>query len=192
VTIDAVFAVPFAAMLPSTATSDAGPGWKLYGSSAGLVTFQYVRDADRTPAYVEVIAVADVYRDPCHPEDGMATSGAPTIDEIVDALTTQVGVRATPVADISFGDRAGKTLELDNSIVTTDCRDDPWLRPWTYRSDLLDPDVVTDGEDLPNSHQRVAVVDVDGTPLLVRGWELGANRDEVLEMNELFESIRFE
>jgi hypothetical protein len=101
------------------------------------------------------------------------------------------GFRAGPVADISFGDAHGKVVELDNNIDITGCRDDPWLRLWTYRTS---PGGATAGssEGLTNSFQRIAVVDVHGTPVLVSAWELGAVRDEVLDLSSIMDSIRFE
>ena len=49
-----------------------------------------------------------------------------------------------------------------------------------------------DAEDLPDTHQRVAVVDVDGMPVIIQAWDLQARRNEVLETDALFDSIRFE
>jgi hypothetical protein len=110
----------------------------------------------------------------------------------VDALTSQVGVRAGPVTDIAFGDVRGKVFDLENNIDPRTCTDDPWLRHWTYRSEGPTSDVVAASEGLSNSHKRVAIVAVDGTPVLIEAWALNANRDEVAEMDRFFGSVRFE
>ena len=193
-TVEQVFPVPFSATLPSTIAPGAEyPGWREDGITPGYASFVYVRDADRTPAYVTVYVPAGVFRDPCHPEEGMSTTSAePGVDELVDALTSQVGVRAGPVTDIAFGDHRGKVFDLDNNIDAGTCTDAPWLRHWTYHSDGLDSDIVASSEGLSNTHKRVAIVDVGGTPVLVEAWDLNAHRDEVAELYRFFESIRFE
>ena len=50
----------------------------------------------------------------------LTTSAEPGVDELVDALTSQVGVRAGPVTDIAFGDHRGKVFDLDNNIDDAD------------------------------------------------------------------------
>jgi hypothetical protein len=122
----------------------------------------------------------------------LTTSNSPSVDELVEALTSQVGVRAGPVSDVMFGDRAGKMFELDNNIDVTRCPDQPWLHHWTYRSGGLDDEATVMSEGLSGSHQRIAIVDVDGVPVLIESWHIGARGDEVLEANALMESIRFE
>ena len=194
VTVESVFPVPFSAELPSTIDPGAGyPGWREDGITPGYASFVYVRDADSTPAYVTLYIPAGVFRDPCHPDEGMSTTSAePGVDELVEALTSQVGVRAGPVTDIAFGDHRGKTFELDNNIDERPAR--------TIRgcaSGRTAPTVSTatssrSSEGLSNTHQRIAIVDVDGTPVLIEAWDLKANRDEVAELYRLFESIRFE
>jgi len=74
----------------------------------------------------------------------------------------------------------------------TDCTDDPWLRHWTYFAAGPEHSSVTLGEGLPDSRMSIAILDVHGIPVLIDVWELGARRDEVLEAEQLFESIRFE
>jgi hypothetical protein len=56
----------------------------------------------------------------------------------------------------------------------------------------LSSDAVGESEGQPNTHQRIALVDVGGVPVLIEAWELGALRDEALEMGVLVDSIRFE
>ena len=189
------FMVPFTAELPSTVPDSGSPGWQVSDIGPGLVTFQYVRETEpetRWPAYVVATVIAGVYSDPCHPEAGLATTADPSADELVQALTHMAGYRAGPISDIAFGDAHGKTFQLSNSIDATTCSGRyAWLRPWTYRSSA-DSDAVVDGEDLPDTHQTVAIVDVDGVPILLEAWDLQAMRDEVLETESLFESIRFE
>jgi DNA-binding beta-propeller fold protein YncE len=187
------FAIPFSTRLPRTiAPGTAYPGWRQMRFQPSVVSFQFVREADRTPAYVEVYLPSGVYLDPCHPESGLATtSDDPGVDEIVDALTHLTGFRASPVSDISLGDVRGKVVELDNNIDIKGCRDEPWLRLWTYRTEPGGA-IAGSSEGLTNSFQRIAVVDVDGTPVLISAWEIGAVRDEVLDLTSIMESIRFQ
>ena len=158
----------------------------------GVVSFQYVRDAEKSPAYVTLYLVEGVYADPCHPDDGLATSEEPSVDELAEALTHQVGVRATAASEITFGEHRGLTFDLANSIGTRSCADTTWLPQWTYRAGGPESDEITNSGGLPNSHQRIAIVDVEGVPVLIESWEIGANREEVLQADALFESIRFE
>jgi sugar lactone lactonase YvrE len=195
VTVESVFPVPFSVELPSTIDPAVDfPGWSGEdGITPGYASFVYKRGADSTPAYVTLYIPAGVFRDPCHPEEGMlTTSTEPGVDELVDALTSQVGVRAGPVTDITFGGYTGKVFDLDNNIAESACSDAPWLPQWTYRSQGLDSDVVEKSGGLSNTHQRIAIVEVDGLPVLIEAWDLKAGRDEVAEMYRLFESIRFE
>jgi hypothetical protein len=193
-----VFPVPFSVQLPSTSEGDAEdgpmrPGWRLQAIEPGAVAFQYVRDADRWPAYVTVYLPAGVFADPCHPDEGMVElSDDPGVDELVDAITGQPGYRAGPVTDVSFGKVRGRTFQLENSIDARTCTDDPWLRQWTYHVAGLSSEAEGESEGLPNTHQRIALVDVGGVLVLIEAWELGALRDEVLEMEALVDSIRFE
>jgi DNA-binding beta-propeller fold protein YncE len=194
VRVGSIFPLPFSAELPSTTVgATRSRGWWLSEELPGYASFQFVRDEEVTPAYVTAYLPAGVFRDPCHPEDGMlTTSESPSVDELVEALTHQLGVRASPVTDIAFGNHAGKMFELDNNIDVSRCPDQPWLRQWTYRSGGLDEETTAESEGLSGSHQRIAIVDVDGIPVLIEGWHIGARGDEVLEADALFESIRFE
>jgi hypothetical protein len=192
------FAVPFSIRLPSTsagdpASGDVRAGWNVQTLEAGVVSLQYVRGHDRTPAYVTVYLPAGVFADPCHPDDGMVVlPEKPGVDDFVEALTHQAGFRAGAVTDVSFGQVHGKAFDLENSIDARSCTDEPWLRQWTWRKAGLSGDAVDKSGGLPNTHQRIAIVDVDGVPVLIEGWELGALRDEVIEMESLMDSIRFE
>jgi DNA-binding beta-propeller fold protein YncE len=189
------FEVPFSAQLPSSTTDAASgePGWWLQVDEPGVAAFQYVRDPERTPADVDLYLPAGVFRDPCHPEDGMlTTSDRPTVDELVEAFTKQVGVRVGPITDISFGDVRGKAFVLENNIDMTACTDQPWLRHWSYRVDGMDGEATEKGIGLPDTRRNIAIVDVRGVPVLIDAWELGARRDEVAQAYQLFESIRFE
>jgi hypothetical protein len=91
-----------------------------------------------------------------------------------------------------FGEHAGKSFELDNNIAIKQCSEDPWLPQWTFRSEGLDSDAVENSGGLSGTHQRIAIVDVDGVPVLIEEWILGARVDEVLEADAVFESITFE
>lgn len=190
------FSRPFTAKLPSTSsgypTADQA-GWWLTDERPGLASFAFVRGPDATPAWVDIFVPAGVVRDPCHPEDGvLTTSDHPSVDELVDALTHQVGVRAGPVTDIRLGDVTGKAFSMDNNIDMTDCTNDPWLGTWLYYYGSLNDGDVRIAEGLPDSRMNIAIVEVHGVPVLINVWELGARRDEVMEAYQLFESMRFE
>jgi hypothetical protein len=194
VRVGSTFPLPFSAELPSATVGDTrSRGWWLQDELPGVASFQFVRDVETTPAYVNVYLPAGVFRDPCRPDDGMlTTSEQPSVDELVGALTNQVGVRASPVTDITFGNHAGKTFDLDNNIDVSLCADQPWLHHWTYRSGGLESETTARSEGLSGTHQRIAIIDVDGVPVLIEAWHLGARGDEVLEADALFDSIRFE
>jgi len=137
--------------IPTTVTLPAG--WTLDHVDAGDV---YLSSAD---AWIVIDILTNVFDDPCHSASGpIRPPVAPTVDAVVAALTGMAGFTAGPVLDIAVGERAGKAFDLGNGIRTqsADCYQIERLPMWTNRAG-------TEQWTIGGSHERLWVVDVDGT-----------------------------
>ena len=52
--------------------------------------------------------------------------------------------------------------------------------------------VEADGSGLAGAEQRIAILDVKGTRVLVVGWTIGSRLDEVAETQQVIDSIDFQ
>jgi len=185
--VDRTFAVPF--------TLELLPGWEENQLTRGGVAARFRREADITPAYVGVAIPINAFGDPCHTEVGpMSPPVGPTVDDLTSALTHAVGYRAGPVTDVTIDGYSGKTFELDNNVDITTCSDSTWLRQWTFDSSTGGTPVVTNNGDLPDAHQRIAILDVKGTRVMVSTWTFPwlTLADEIRQANQVFDSIHFQ
>jgi hypothetical protein len=185
---DPVFPVPFTLQLP--------PRWSQYGGSGqtsrGLIDLVLTRDSESTPAYVSVMLPINAFVDPCQTTDGpLSPPVGPTVDDLTEALTRAVGMRAGPVTDVTIDGYHGKQFLLDNNIDVTACSDNPWLHQWTYDAATSGDVRETPGEGLAGAEQRIAILDVHGTRVMVVGWTIGSRLDEVAETHEVMDSIQF-
>ncbi|MFL5775672.1 MAG: hypothetical protein ACJ76W_05285 [Chloroflexota bacterium] len=136
-----------------------------------------------------IYAVDGVYADPCK-DDAPAEPRAATVDQVVDALTHAVGVQAGPVTDTTLGGLPAKVFELNNTIDEDGCLESPFNQ-WTFG----------DGSDSrgngtssgPDDHQRIWVLDVGGTTILVNADKGNLSYpDDIQEMLDIVEGLRFE
>ncbi len=185
--IHEIFPVPFTLTLP--------PGWALNGVLHGEVQTRFHRDQNTTPAYVIVSIPTNVYTDPCHADVGpISPPVGPTVDDLTIAVTHAVGFRAGPVTDVTIDGYQGKTFELDNNIDITTCSDPTWLRQWTFDSSSSGAPSDGPNGDLPDAHQRIAILDVKGTRVLITTWTFRGTTlaDEESQANQVFDSIHFQ
>ena len=136
-------------------------------------------DPDGRPSAILTFEiVGNTYSDPC--QAVMSPQIGDGVDDLVTALTNLPGFVAGPVTDVSVDGHAGKTFELDR-LSTPDpatCVDGG---DWLWTSD--GPQQFGTG-----AHQRIIVLDVDGTRLLVDAIVYSGNG---LEMDAIIDSIDF-
>ena len=177
-TIDSTFPVPFTLQMPA--------GWERNKLNAGEVQ---VRSDPRNvpmPAYVVVTVPDNLFVDPCHPEQGQARPPiGPSVDDLATALTGVVGFRAGPISDVVIDGFSGRVLDLENRIDITTCSGNPWLSLFSYPGGAFTT--------LEGAHQHIAILDVDGTRVLVQVWTFGnTSRVDLAQAHEVFDSIDFQ
>jgi hypothetical protein len=170
------FSIPIKIDLPE--------GWTLTDLEPGSVVFTLVGPS-RNAAIVEAVVVRDVFTDPCH--DVGPTAVGPTVDDLVAALTHQVGMQTTSIRDVSINGLAGKAFDQTNQIDASTCIGDPWLWQWTYASSTGETREGT----LGGLHGRITVLDVAGQRLLlveaIFDWTTPAQE---AQMDQIVKSIR--
>ena len=185
---DPAFPVPFTLQLPSR--------WSQYGgseqTSRGLVDMVMTRDADNTPAYVSVFVPINAFTDPCQTTDGpMQPPVGPTVDDLTLALTHAAGMRASQVRDVTIDGYHGKQFLLDNNL-NSGPAPMTWLYQWTFDAARSGDVQETPAEGLAGAEQDIAILDVDGTRVLILGWTIGSRLDEVAETQQVMDSIDFQ
>ena len=155
---------------------------------ADEVSLSRVR-GDLTPVWVEFSIVDNVFPDPCHPV-GMEPPLGPTVDDLVNALTSMAGSEAGVVSDVEVDGYAGKRFDLSTTVVPADagCDDEVWLSLWSGTGATT---VQVPGP----TNMRFTVVDVDGTRVAMwtQYWDATTPAEvaEVAEANAIVDSVRF-
>ncbi len=153
-------------------------------------------DADRGPLSVVGIGVGvgfvdvdNVFADPCRARLADPPVGQ-TVDDLVTALADLPG-DATTAIDVTVDGFDGKQIEFTLPDYTQDPDCVPFFL-WRYdnSSGALYPDVWAQG---PNQHNRVWILDVDGTRLVIMAWYLPDTSDEDrAALEEIVNSIEFD
>jgi hypothetical protein len=137
-----------------------------------------------------IYAVDGVYTDPCH-DAAPAEPRPANVDEVVAALTHAVGVQAGPVTDTTVGGLPAKVFDLNNTINMDDCLENPFNQ-WTFKNGVggSGGNGTSSG---PDDHQRIWILDVGGTTILVNADEGDLSYpDDIREMLRVVDSLRFE
>ena len=167
------FPVPFDLTIADT--------WETWNANEKIVRIWKPCEPGTCGGYSDILTfeiVAGVFSDPCHGVPG--PSIGPGVDELVTALTGLPGFEAGPVTDVAVDGYPGKSFELRFvGPVDPGCGPTPTVQ-WT--SDGR----VDWGE---GADQRVTVLDVDGTRLVVDAVTYASDGRE---MEEIIESINFE
>jgi len=144
------FATPFTVTLPA--------GWILQGGFS-INQFSIRNDT----AFLALIVVRDVYKDPCHTEQAPTRVG-PRVDDLVAALSSMTGFRVEGIREASVGGVPGKAFTLANSIdlQAAGCSNADVL--WIGRDGDGAPIFET-----PGGADPVWAVDVSGTTVLIGG-----------------------
>ena len=192
--MDTVFAVPF--------TIDQPPTWQRNWLYPNGVEMQ-LPDSPSNAGFIGVFVPTNAFPDPCKSGAGpMAPAVGPSVDDLTQALTHMVGFRASPVQPITIDGFQGTTFDLEHSIDASKCDDSPWLPQWTYDGGATRAceQVSASGAEAecysgPSTgfHQRIAILDVRGTRVLINTWTFGnTTRDQLIEINRVFNSIDFQ
>ena len=184
--VAAPFTQPFALTVPS--------GWTLDTLAAGDVQFHNTSvNGGNGAAWIVVDVVDNVFADPCRASSGpIQPPVPPTVDAIVSALTRMVGFSAGPVTDVVVGDHTGKVVDLTNTIDTDaeTCSGGAMLQMWTTHGGQ---NGATNGGPNDGATDRLWVIDVDGTPVIIDGEtfsETPATSRAVIE--EIVQSMAFD
>lgn len=158
------------------------PGWHVGYSRADVATVLWYTPSEVTYAFGFWTA-DNLYVDPCDPAAGeLEPAIGPSVDDLVGALSSQPGFRATDPVDVTVGAFRGKEIELTALELAEDC---PEVIPWSGSVHTVG---LATGETL-----RVQILDVDGVRIVTRARE-PAQPDAavVAELQKILDSIRIE
>ena len=133
-------------------------------------------------------AVDSVYVDPCR-DRAPAPRGPANVVAFVGALTHAVGVEAGRIEATTVGGLPATVFDLRSTIDIDDCLNQPFSQ-WSFRAE---GGVGHGNGTSSGGHQRIWLLDVDGTILLIDA-DSGDDSfaDDVEELYQIVESIRFE
>lgn len=147
------------APFPVRVTLDLPDGWFSWASNAsvvGLVVDNSMGDGASGwgPAFW---IVDNVYADPCDPTSKREPKLGPSVDDLVAALTSLPGYETTVPTNVTVSGFSGMELELTAPEYGDEC---PAHRTWSTAGS--DP-----REMLPGETNRIQILDVDGTRLVL-------------------------
>jgi hypothetical protein len=168
----------------------------LRGSGSGEGALGEVR-SNIDAAVISFYVVTNAYIDPCHTLDGpMSPPLGPSVDDLVNVLTSPSGFQAGPISEVTIGGFHGKSFDLTKKIDSELCSADAdgRLYQWTYASTDNDmKDEERPAGTFGFQDQRISIIDVNGTRLMIVesifDW---TTPGEVGEMDQIVQSIRFE
>lgn len=156
------------------------PGWHVGYSRADVATVLWYTPPELTYAFAFWTA-DNLYVDPCDPAAGeLEPAIGPSVDDLVAALSSQPGFRATDPVDVTVGAFPGKEIELTALDLAEDC---PAVVPWSGADDTVG---LATGETI-----RVQILDVDGVRIVTHTLE-PAQPDAAVkaELQQILDSIR--
>jgi hypothetical protein len=158
-----------------------GSGWTSWSGSTQYGMAIY-KDSPDPPAGkgIIVIVVDDVYADVCDPSKGPLTPRlGPTVDDLVAALSSQPGTTVSPPEDVSVAGYSGKILEYTATGEGAGCE---VLHRW--------PTLLGDRQALPNEHDRLWILDVDGVRLVIDAFSFsGASAADLAEIEAIVQTL---
>ena len=166
-------------------------GWETWDANSAIVR---IWNTDTSPAGARAKThsailtfeiVRGVYSDAC--QGTYNAQIGDRVDDLVDALTHVVGLRAGPVTDIVVDGRAGKAFDLVRSTGpgSQSCPSGSALNQWTSDGPVSFGD---------SAQQRVIVLDVDGNRLVVDAvtYADASRTADATAMDAIIDSIRFQ
>jgi hypothetical protein len=173
---------------PLAITFEVPAGWSRNGGSEGpdYVGLSRLR-GDLTPAGVSWALIGNVYPDACDSASGPADPPTgPTVDDLVQALTSIDGFESTDPTNVTIDGHAGKRFEITAAVNPRKdgCTDPVWLSLWEPQ------DGGTTARVPKGSALEFWVLDVDGTRLAMFTESYGATEAEISEATAIIESVR--
>ena len=170
---------------PMRVTLNVPQGWSTSGElyKPSPSEFALMKSIDGSNVWwVMVHIVTNVMGGPCGGAEASPPVG-PSVEDLTNALTNMSGVQAGPVTGVEIDGRQGTTFELDLSSAALACPDS-FRDQWSTGSETHG---IAQGQ-----HQRVSIVDVDGTRILLAAqtfpWtSVGDER----EADRVLQSVRF-
>lgn len=159
-------------------------GWR------GKVGGQYLAYLERTSGsgWIGFSIFDRVFADPCHPGEGILDRTAGPVEALATALAGLPSVEVTTPVDATIGGRTGNQLTITAPTVTTGCELASggtfpiWELPLGSTNELM-----------PGQTDRVWIVDVDGTRLVIDATH-SFGTDEVLdaEIQGILDSLQID
>lgn len=142
------------------------------------------------PRGIEYQIASNVFPDPCHNSSGPASPATgPSVDDLVTAMTTMIGVEAGPVTDVMVGGLPAKAFDLTTEIDAETC-DGGAIRTFEFAGSS------GIGGIGPGQRQRIYVMDAQDTRLMIMTYyfpdgDVPAETAVSEEMRSIVDSIQF-
>ena len=169
---------------PARITMTVPAGWTAFGVTDGLAAICSNACEQPERAGLGFWIVQNVYADPCDASGVADPPIGPTVSDLVDALGGLPRHQATEPRPETVGGLPATYIELTADEERGDCAL-PGFRAWTAGSDLR--------ESPPGERNRLWILDVDGTRLMVDlAIPPNASAAQVAELESVVESLRIE
>jgi hypothetical protein len=166
----------------------AGPaGWNLRGEDSGEVELVLTGDEGISARFLASIPY-EVYDDPCHPDDGLLAMGT-TARDLAQAISMGRGMEPGPFDTTTIDGHPAVVFDLFNRVNPRSCSD-PSLGLRQWRNVAHDGGSGFAQRTGFGAHQRIAVVDVDGTRVVFWTETIGAPVEAVRAAQELLGTLR--
>jgi hypothetical protein len=139
-------------------------------------------DGERLPAGFGFWIVSEIFPDPCNRYTIGPVDPGPSVDDLASALQSLENYETTTPTDVSLGGYSGQYLEITAPADFSDCAGPQlwWTEDGRGRSVFG-----------PEEHDRIWILDVEGTRLLVTiAYRPGTPDSDVAELEQMVESIR--
>ncbi len=169
-------------------TFDVPAGWKAWTGVKSRVISMVIdsrTEEGSNGAFVNFEVPLAVFADPCRNTIVVPDLG-PTVDDFITALSNLPKFTVGPVTDVLVDGLPGKEFDFTNSVPSdgAGCTGDALIQVWSTGD--------VGGVTLPGAAQRLVVVDVRGTRLVIEvlyGDPIATFDDEI---NSIIDSVRFE
>ena len=162
-----------------------GKGWASWSGNVASGAAIYKGSPDFPGGLGLVVVIVDnVYADACDPAKGLLDPPlGSTVADLAEALSNQPRTAATAPTDVTVDGFSGSYLEYSATTSTTECPND--LTRW--------PTVAGPREALTNEHDRVWIVDVDGTRLVIDAFSFpDTTAADQADLQAVVDSIQIE
>lgn len=159
--------------------------WQIYEETSRNFIAMYKDTPDPPNGKGVIIGIVDnVYADACDASAGLLDPPiGPTPRDFATAVANQPRTDASPIADVSLAGYSGTYLEFTTTRPQADCAN--MLSRWSTPAG--------DKWGLPNLHDRLWILDIDGVRLVIDAWDFPeASAADRAEIQALVDSIEIE